>query len=157
MGSLKDIWWWIYLLRKNQCISIACILNEILLVMPLAKRALKFTKYTRMHLQPTQIFFPRKSFYPTPPPPPSLSRSRIPSPKPNYACTPRHNTELGTLLFSPATYYWNETLPSRLSQPLRHTSSSHTKFNHIISQKYFQAHNIWDVYKTSTFSLLCQQ
>ena len=68
MGSLKDIWWWIYLLRKNQCISIACILNEILLVMPLAKRALKFTKYTRMHLQPTQIFFPRKSFYPTPPP-----------------------------------------------------------------------------------------
>ena len=83
---------------------VAYILNEILLVIPLANKALKFTNHTRMHLQPTQVFFPRKTPYLTLPPPPS-ARSRIPPPKPNYACTPRHNTELGTLLFSPATYY----------------------------------------------------
>ena len=29
--------------------SIAYILNEMLLVIPLANRALKFTKYTKMH------------------------------------------------------------------------------------------------------------
>ena len=45
---------------------------------------IKFTKYTRMHLQPTQIFFPRKTLTQLPPPP--LVGSRIPPPKPNYAC-----------------------------------------------------------------------
>ena len=98
-------------------------MNEILVVIPLTKRALKFKKYTRMHLQPTEIFFPRRNLDPTPRP---FSWKRdIP-----YKTQPQ-------LSFSPATYYWKWKL--RLVGCYHNLWDtllqwSHTKFNNITAK-----------------------